>query len=63
MNRIWVGCKKGDILSAGIEPEAIVKRVWMAYSEDLARVKERLRLEGKRTLEMFENIWFTCLIE
>lgn len=63
MSRIWVGYKKGDILSAGIELEAIVKKIWMAYCEDLARVRERLRLEVKRTLEMFENIWFTCLIE
>ena len=46
----------------GIEPEAIVKRMEVSYKEDLTMVSEMLRLEGRRTLEMLQNIWSICLI-
>lgn len=58
-----MGCKRGGILSVSIEPEVIVKRVWVSYKEDLARVRKRLRLEGKRTLEILQNFGSICFFD
>lgn len=60
---MWMGCKRGGILGVGMEPEVIVKRVLVYYMEDLARVRERLRLEGKRTLEMLQNFGSICFFD
>lgn len=60
---MWMGCKRGGILSVGMEPEVIVKRVWVSYKDNLARVRERLRLEGRRTLEMLQNFGSICFFD
>lgn len=59
---MWMGCKRGGILSVGMEPEVIIKRVWVSYKGGSSQGQGEAQVRRKEDSKNASELWVHLLL-